>query len=582
MHTYLCLPLKKNSMSSFRIYLAFTISLLCFFPVSGQLKFFGAPVTIPVSLSGNFAELRNNHFHMGIDIRTQQRTGIPICASAEGHISRIVVSPSGYGLAAYIEHPNRTTTQYGHLLRFRPDIEEYVKSEQYRRESYSVDLIVPADKFPLTKGEVFAFSGNSGSSGGPHLHFEIRDTRTEEALNPLLFNDFGVTDKTSPKIWAIQFYPLGENSHVEMQNSGKSFSTTAKGNEYLIVNNPVVRAMGKIGIAIRATEYFDGSTSPCGIYSSELRINGNTIFHYKFDRMAFSQTRFINSYIDYETYIEKGTRYQKHWRDPGNDLPVYENESHRGIFSVDTGKVYNGEIIVSDVAGNQARLTFTLKGAYREANRVKDENPLFRHNDSNKLETEDFRLNAPEGAFYDDFHFHYAKLPRQPGFYSPVHQVHYHTTPIQKPVRISIRPEGLPESLIQHSFIASVDMGGSKKFAGGKYNEGWFEADIQDFGRYAVTCDTIPPRISSLSIKGNALTESAQIRFNISDGLSGIKTYRGEIDGKYALFEYDQKSNLITYRIDKTRMSIGMRHTLRLTVTDRANNVSTFQATFWK
>ncbi len=189
--------------------------------VSGQLKYYAEPVKIPISLSGNFGELRPDHFHMGLDFRTERRTGVPIYASAAGHVSRVAVSPSGYGRALYIDHPNGTTTVYAHLLRFREDIEEYVKAEQYLRQSFAVDLQVIPGTFSVEREEQIALSGNSGSSGGPHLHYEIRDTPSQDALNPLQINNFNVTDKTSPRISAVQFYPLDNQSHVDFRNYKK-------------------------------------------------------------------------------------------------------------------------------------------------------------------------------------------------------------------------------------------------------------------------------------------------------------------------------------------------------------------------
>jgi len=557
--------------------------VLAVLKVFAQYGYYADPVKIPIFLSGNFCELRPNHFHGGIDFKTEQRIGVPIYSAAEGFIYRIVVSPTGYGKALYIEHPNGTSSVYAHLDRFRNDIEKYVKDEQYHRQSFSLDIWPEKNLFTVEKQELIAFGGNSGSSAGPHLHFEIRDSETQDALNPLSFN-FSVTDKTPPRIYNLVAYPLADNSHINASTSKRTFQLASPANNrYALTQGATIEAFGKIGFAIRANDYYDGSNNVCGIYDARMKVNGLEVFAFRFDRMPFSDTRYMNSHIDYEMSIS-GPRIHRLWRQPGNRLNIYYSDINRGIIDVEDGKTYDIEIVVSDLPGNKASLNFTVKGVDRNISRPPQLGTrFFTYDDDNLFRTPFFELMAPEGAFYDDFGFQYDVSEKTSDLFSKIHRVHRETEPIHYPVKIRILAEGLPPELQEKSFIGRIHPNGSRSYAGGKIMDGWFETEIRNFGNYAIMVDTIPPVITPLSIKDqNALTETGRIRFTIHDNLSGIKSYEGLINGEWALFEYDQKNRLITYIFDNERLEMGKRHTLVLTVTDNVGNISKYEATFWK
>lgn len=580
---YLC-PRSINPVCSmFRNHTLFLIFVLTVTQVSGQLKYYAEPLKIPVSLSGNFGELRSGHFHMGLDFRTERRIGLPVVASAAGTVSRISVSPTGYGRALYINHPNNTTTVYGHLLKFRDDIEEYVKAEQYLRNSFAVDLMVPVGKFTVERGEQIALSGNSGSSEGPHLHYEIRDTPTQDALNPLLINNFNVKDLTAPRISAVQFYPLDDRSHVDYAPRKKKFHPTGTGNRYKLNPDNPVTAWGQIGIAVRADDFFDANQSPCGIFSARLLFEGEEIFSYTLERISYSHNGYLNSHIDYGEYVTTRERFQKMWRDPGNRLGVYRSSDSRGILTIDSAKTYQGQVILTDVNGNSAVFGFRIRGADAGLLPAKEEpGSLFRYNLDNEFRAEGFEIRSPKGAFYEDFKFKYQSEDGGSAYFSPIHRVHEITTPVHLPVTIRIRAAGLPDSLAGKAFIAVIDEKGKPGYAGGKYAGGWFETRIGSFGNYAVSCDTIPPEVTPLTLKNNALTDTNEIRFRIKDDFSGIGRYEGWIDGEWALFEYDPKFSRLSYKIDTARIGSGKRHSLELSVTDRSGNTTVFRSTFWK
>lgn len=566
-----------------KVNILFLVFVFSVFTGFGQLKFYSEPLKIPPSLTGNFGELRPDHFHTGLDFRTQQKTGIPVYSAAAGRVSRIVVSPTGYGKALYIEHSNGTTTVYGHLLKFRDDIEEYVRSEQYSRQSFAVDLGIPPGKFRVEKTEQIGLTGNSGSSGGPHLHFEVRDTETQDALNPLQIQNFSLKDVIPPRIDGVQLYPLNGQSTVETGTDKKAWPVKLTGKVYQI--NPVstIRAYGEIGIAVRAVDYSEINGSPCGIYSAQLFVNGEKLFACSFDRIPFGQSRYLNSHIDYGEHVKTRKYYQKMWRERGNHFHIFETGKDRGVLKIDTGKVYKCEVILSDDAGNQSRLSFSITGKMLKPSPVTPgpEN-VFRHDSRNKFVNEEFELFAPNGAFYEDFAFSWSVSGGTAGYYSGIHKIHQSTTPLHKPAKIRILTKGLPSALTGKAVIVRISPEGKKAYAGGQFSEGWMETDISEFGMYSVVCDTIPPVVFPLGIKNNALTETNRIRFSISDDLSGIRSYRGMIDDQWALFEYDPKTKSLVYYIDSERITLGKRHSLELKVTDRVNNTTMYRATFWK
>jgi hypothetical protein len=563
--------------------LIISVFMVFFLQGYGQLKYYANPMKIPLSLSGNFGELRPDHFHTGLDFRTQQKTGIPVYASAEGYVSRIMVSPLGYGKVLYIDHPNGTTTLYGHLDKFREDIEEYVKTEQYDNESFEVDLRVSSGKFPVKKGEQIARSGNTGSSGGPHLHFEIRDTRSQDAVNPLILNGFSIADKTPPRIISLRIYPMDNMSVVNSGKAAKTFPVKLTGKYYSLVPGTSVKASGNIGIAVYTNDYFDNDASPCGIYSASLNVNESEIFSCRFDRISFDQNRYVNSYIDYAEYDRSGVRFRKMWQDRGNKLEIYESDRSRGILHIDSEEDIPCKIELADAKGNKSILTFKITGKPMEKNSGEnDSDHIFNYDSRNSYSTDNFELHASNGTFYEDFLFIFGVAKKLPGYFSDIFHVHNSSVPLHKPVKIGILTEGIPSRLRDKVLMAAVDSKGTKTYMGGKLSGKWMEGTITRFGDYAVVCDTVPPKIVSLGIKNNALTESGAIRFRISDNLSGIQSYTGLIDDQWVLFEYDPRSNLLVYFIDRKRLKTGMRHTFQLTVTDKADNASVYKATFWK
>lgn len=559
-------------------------ALLCSIIAQAQNNYYSPPVKIPMLLSGNFAELRSNHFHSGIDIKTQGTTGIPIHSSANGFISRIVVSPTGYGRAIYIDHPNGTTTVYGHLKSFRDDISSYVKENQYRQESFKVDLKVPPGLFSVTKDEVIALSGNSGSSGGPHLHFEIRDTGSENPMNPLKYN-FAIRDSIPPRVFSLLMAPLSEDSHVKQDIRKRRFPIVFYDGKYHIKNNPLVPVSGEIGFAVEANDYLNYSWNKCGIYALELTVNDELYFSHQLDEFSFDESKYINSYIDYETYIDLKRRFQKTWVEPGNKLSIYNYLKENGSLKTKENGVYNIKMVLKDAYGNASALEFRVQDVPSNfENITKEFTKEFKFNKLNLFETEDVMLEIAKGTLYDDLKFEYRTMPVSPGYFSEVHMLHKSTVPLHKKVRLKLKPKNLPKYLRSKALLVNIDDASGKVWAaGGTFEDGWISSKVSSFGNYAVKIDTVAPTIKPLSIiSNNKLTESKRIRFKIEDELSGIKKIEGFLDGEWALFEYDAKNKLITHYFDKKRFKFEKNHQLKLYVSDYKGNNTSYEATFWK
>jgi len=545
--------------------------------------YFSSPVKIPITLAGNFGELRPGHFHSGIDIKTQGRTGIPVYAAAEGILSRIYVSPSGFGLALYIDHPNGTTTVYGHLQKLRDDLQAYLRSYQYDNESFSVNFAVPKGKFRLKKGELIAYSGNSGSSGGPHLHFEIRDTDSEKPINPLLYH-FDVKDNLPPTILSVMLYPLSNDAHVSGKSYPQRIDVVFSQGAYHLKSDPVLNVFGEVGFGIQAVDYLSGSGNKCGIYEIGLMVDNKPVSTFRVDRLDFDETRYVNSHIDYSYYQKYHRRIQRSWIEPGNKLSNYPLLENKGKITLTDEKKHEIKYLLKDVNGNKSQLVFHVTSKSMQVAKSKKTGIPVAYNDSFSIDVDGIDADFDPGTFYSDFRFDFQEQPARGKFYSPIFKLHNDDVPVHKYYDLSIKAVNLPSHLKDKALIAVVDTKTGRKYAlGGEYSFGWVEATARQLGSFAITVDTIAPTITPIDIQNNnAITNQNKISFKIRDDLSGIHTYRGELDGDWILFEYDAKNHLIEYYFDAGRIQLGKKHHLKLTVNDTKGNAKTYEANFYR
>ena len=572
------------------ITLTFLIKLLLiglFAEQTGDRPIFISPLKIPLSLTSNFGELRTDHFHSGIDLRTQGVTGKEVVAAANGYIYRISVSPGGFGKALYMRHPNGYSTVYAHLDKFTPEIEEYLISRQYEEKSFTLTLWPPKESFRFEQGDVIAYSGNSGSSSGPHLHYEIRKTDGETPVNPFLF-DFGISDNIKPVFDKLVIYPISENTFINDQNRMLRLDVRGSDGKYELSSRNEITISGPAGFGFRAHDFINGSGSRFSVHSIQLNVDNRQVFSYVMDEFSFNETRYINSHIDYETYMRDNIYIERAFRLPNDRLSVYRNLINRGIINFNDNSRHTIELTVSDMHGNRSVLSFPVTSKPSPANREKSSGQansrtgtLMPFDRNNRFVTKDVAVNISTGTLYDTLWFQFGKSPGEDGMYSDIFDIHNIYTSLHKSYSLSLKPSKLPAGKESKLLILQIDKKGRKNPVSSSWDKGFVTASPRTFGTFFIGIDTVPPRITTSGFSsGVNLSGRAELRIKISDDLSGIKSYDPLIDGKWALFEYDQKNNVLIYTFDATRIRKGTKHTLMLKVTDNCDNESTLETEF--
>jgi len=449
--------------------------------------YFIEPLEIPLILSGTFGELRTNHFHSGFDIKTQQKSGLNVIASGSGYVSRINVSRWGYGKALYITHPNGYTTVYGHLKKFSPEIEAYVKKKQYEKESFELRLYPKPGELEVVKGKTVALSGNSGSSGGPHLHYEIRDVKAN-ILNPMLFG-IDIPDHKKPTIQAAFAYPKNDSSQVNQSNRIVNLHLIRQNNGSLLANT--IYAYGEIGIGINAFDRLDGAINRNGLYDIEMKVNGKVLYRFTADKFSFGESRYINTYIDYARYIDLNQRVQKCFIDlSSKKLNMYKLIVNKGIFDVKDSLDYKVEIIAKDFSGNVTNLTIPVKGKKDTIVLLQSINKTpyyFKADQANKITDSVVHVSFPKNVFYEDFYFDYSYI-------DGVAHLHNRSVPVHKYFKISFDISNYSTDEIKQMYIARKNKHGKLYYVGSRHKDGMMYTSTKTLGQYTLDSDKLSPK----------------------------------------------------------------------------------------
>ncbi len=536
--------------------------------------YFSSPLEVPLILAGNFGELRSNHFHSGLDIKTQQREGLRVIAPANGFVSRIKVAHFGYGKALYITHPNGYTTVYGHLQSFSPEIEAFIKQKQYEQESYEVEVFPAADLLPITKGNLIAYTGNSGGSGGPHLHFEIRD-KEERPMNPMLFG-LDIKDTTKPVVSALFAFPLDENASINKTNTNQKLRLIPlKNGDY---NAEPVEAFGNIGFGIETTDRQDLAANANGVYNIQTFFNGSQNFEVDFSVFSFDESSCLNQYIDYEHYVTKRQRIQKLFK-KNNPLSMLKPIINDGVLNIADSISSIYKIRVSDFKNNETFVSINIKG--RKPTNTKPQTPkstpyYITASQHTSLKSGNIAVDFYPDTFYENFYMDF-------NVRNDTLTLHKDIVPTRKNFTISYDISNYKDADRDKLFIARlVGFKNYPVYSSTKRNGSVLSTSTKTLGTYALATDTVAPTISPLNFKdGQWLSNFRFLKIKIDDALSGISNYRATINGKWILMEYDYKTNTLTYDFNDNT-AIETKNNLKVIVTDNVGNSATFEALFYR
>lgn len=556
--------------------LLFLLSCSAYSQTEYPQDYFRNPLDIPLVLSGSFAELRSTHFHGGLDIKTQLREGLKVYAAAEGYISRIKISHYGYGKAIYITHPNGYTTVYGHLQQFSKRLEEYIKFCQYDRESYEVEVFPHDQELLIAPDEIIAYSGNTGSSGGPHLHFEIRDN-LERPMNPLLFG-LEVKDTTKPYVTGIFAYPKDKYATINGKNERTPLRIIPQTTGDYEVEK--FTAHGNIGFGVSANDKQDLAPNNNGLSNIQTFFNGNKHLEVDFKRVSFEETKHIKRYVDYEYFIRKKSQIQKLFIEENNPLSIFKDAYDNGYVIVEdsTSSVY--KIRLRDFNENETWVRIPINGKLETIKKDSIEDfgkkSLIYNDKPTTLSSGNFKVNFHKNTLYDDTYIDFKvrldtlfldedRIPMQQNFY-----INYDLSQYK-------------EEDQQQIFIARFYGNYKKPYYVNTTRKGnTLTATSNSLGTFALARDTTPPKITPLNFHDKKwISKYRYLTVKIEDDLSGISKYRATVNGKWILMEYDYKTKTLTHDFNDDIVK-DTKNELKIIVTDNVGNSSTFEATFFR
>ena len=532
---------------------------------------FGLPVNFQIQLSGNFSEPRASHFHSGIDIRTYA-DGKPLYALADGYVSRILVSPYGYGHALYIDYENGYRSVYGHISEFAGEIETYTKNLQYEKESFRIDVNLSPLDLTVKKGQLVAYSGNTGQSGGPHLHFEIRDASTDISLNTL-GKYIKLPDNTPPEAISIVIYPQSAKSSVAGTSDKQMTELTKTASGKYRTDAPIY-ASGRIGIGVEYCDRMTNSNNRYGAKQVDLLVNGRKTYTSIFDKVDFDKQSTKNSCFDFNYYVKDSKYVQKLFVEPNNDLDIYSNLVNNGYLNIGTNDSAKIQIKITDFNGNVSNINFTILSD--TATNIKFSNAQkLKWNTVNNLEIKGCRVTIDSATLFDDREVVLTRNGAKK--YSPIFSLGDETEAVKKSFTISLSDSLVPRQYISKAFICR-EINKKTNYLTTTYENGWLTAKTNRFGKFFILIDTVAPTIRPLVISGD-MTGKKYMEFKITDNLAGVSTYNIYINGKWVLGEYEPKKSSLRYYFDN-RLPKAETYKLKVVVSDNVKNEAIYEYEF--
>ena len=554
------------------------LCFLCSIYLSAQTPYpqdyFRSPLNIQLVLSGTFAELRSNHFHSGLDIKTNGKQGLKVYAAAQGYVSRIKISRYGYGKALYITHPNGYTTVYAHLQKFSPEIEAYIKKQQYQRERFEIELFPKLNALIIESDALVAFSGNTGGSSGPHLHFEIRD-KQERPMNPMLFG-LDIKDTTAPELYELYAYPISENSHIDGVQKKKKIRLRKQPNGSFVAE--AIKSYGEIGFGIVANDRQDYAPNKNGVSKIETYFNDQKSINIDFKRFSFSETKHINRYIDYTHYRAKKRKIQKLFIEKNNPLSLFTFEEYKGKLNIKDSTNSSYTIKIKDYKNNITSVRVPILGEFQNIKKV-DSIPLnytfVNASEQAIFEENSIRVEIPAHTLYDDT---YLEIEIK----NDTLKLHRPNIPIKKSVTITFDASHFEPIDLNYLYIASVSAYGKLYYTSTKRKGSSLSARAKYFGTYTLATDKEGPKITPSNFKnGSWMSNYRYLKIKISDAISGIKNFRATVNGKWILMEYDSKTKTLTHDFNDGVIT-DTKNNLKLIVTDNVGNSSKFESVFYR
>lgn len=530
-----------------------------------------SPLAIPLILSANFGEIRPNHFHMGVDFKTNGKEGLSLFSIDDGYVSRVKTSPYGYGKVIYINHPNGIMSVYAHCSSFEGKIDSLVRSVQYQQESTEIDVYLTPEDIKVTKGQCIARSGNTGSSTAPHLHFELRDTKTEEALNPLVFG-FDIPDHKTPTLNSVKLYVVDESGYtipgksysLPINQVGKSFVLNGGG---FTLEADCCASNEFLGLAINRIDTYDGAQNHCGLYETTLLKGQHVVFDQQIDRISFGDSRYVNSHTDYEEYKTHKSKYHKAFRTKHNPLSIYKG-NELGLLSVLPGDSLSLSFQVKDIAENTANVPFFIrrkKGEIPSKKQVFTSSDYFFPDSSYSFSTELFHISSEPFTFY---------IPTKKKLsLTKVYSFGDPQAPIQRPLSVKMK---LNDPKSTNYYIQVTTRNGKKEALKPTVTNGWIESTSWYLGTFSLVQDTQAPRITPLNFNPTQSNQSKRtLSFRISENGSGIKDYDAYIDGRWVPIEYESKGDFLL--LDIPQEYKGKHVNLRVESTDYCSNLGVWE-----
>ena len=532
------------------------------------------PLDIPIILSGTYGELRSNHFHSGIDIKTKGIQGLNVYSYASGYVSRIKVSHGGYGKALYIKHPDGNTTVYAHLKKFSSKIEEIVKSKQYKRESYEIEFFPKENEISVLENEIIAFSGNTGGTSGPHLHFEVRD-KNQIPVNPLINSSIYIEDDRTPFFKKLFYKSYDSNNVFDSQTELKINKITSS----LYVSD-TLKSSGKIGIGIVAFDKHNSANNSNGIFKIITSLNNQNLLKILFDSISFDKTKHINTFIDYSFFKNHKIRIQKLFIEENNPLDLYSSNINNGFITIKNKEFYKYEVNIYDANGNKSKLVVPILG-------VKTNKPLklvnnhveltyIERNKKYELEFNSVRVSILEETFYNN-------LLLEAKFENDILSIDKDTIPLLKPITIYFNTDRYNDSIKNQLYIAKLS--DNKKMTSYNYTTDFSngkKSSTKSLGRYTLGVDTINPAISPIGFKENDwISNFSNLKIKVNDVGSGIRSYNGWINNKWILFELNTKKGILVYDFDDNVVRKA-KNNLHIEIIDNVGNRTEYKTTFYR